>query len=434
MYLSDWYWKGRALELTLRIENRSQLIYLLTEAAELEHAIMCTYLFAAFSFKNSTAEGITDDQLRRVRRWRRLIRGIAVEEMLHLGAVCNLLTAIGGAPHLRRPNLPISPRAYPSGFQLRLAPFSLETIEQFVAIEEPDDVGVSHGNRERDLPSLVRPRLSDIFASEREFNTQGRLYRGIEDGIVYLAQKYGERGLFIGHPDVQTTAPSHFDSLPQLAAVTDLPTALSAIKVIVEQGEGASRETPDSHYSKFVAILQEYKEALSEDPGFQPARPVLVNPYALVPTDKIDTADLSFVDDPDTAEVCNLSDACYELMVQILGRLFVHAEESEEELQGLSRAAETLMIEIVGPLADALTTLPAGPSHPGKTAGVSFRLSRGATIPTHKEAAWTVFCERLAELDAYCTFLLSDNRASPVLSRIKVALAKVAANLTAATS
>ncbi len=32
---------------TVRIENRSHLIYLLTEAAELEHSILCCYLFAS---------------------------------------------------------------------------------------------------------------------------------------------------------------------------------------------------------------------------------------------------------------------------------------------------------------------------------------------------------------------------------------------------
>ena len=74
---------------------------------------------------------------------------------------------------------------------------------------------------------------------------------------------------------------------------------------------------------------------------------------------------------------------------------------------------------------------PAGPSHPGKTAGISFRLSRGATIPTHKEAAWMVFHERLGELGAYCAFLQARDRAPAMLARMKAALAKVAESLTA---
>ena len=88
------------------------------------------------------------------------------------------------------------------------------------------------------------------------------------------------------------------------------------------------------------------------------------------------------------------------------------------------------MIEIVAPLADTLTKSQAGPSYPGQTAGISFRLSRGATIPTHKEAAWTVFRERLGELGAYCAFLQARDRAPAILARVKVALAGVAESLT----
>ena len=56
------------MDTAVRIENRSQLIYLLTEAAELEHGIMCCYLFTTFTMKNDTSEGITDAQLKSIRR------------------------------------------------------------------------------------------------------------------------------------------------------------------------------------------------------------------------------------------------------------------------------------------------------------------------------------------------------------------------------
>ena len=39
------------------IEHREALIYILCQAAELEHGIMAQYLFAAFSLKQSAAEG-----------------------------------------------------------------------------------------------------------------------------------------------------------------------------------------------------------------------------------------------------------------------------------------------------------------------------------------------------------------------------------------
>ena len=84
------------------IEHREALIYMLCEAAELEHGIMCQYLFAAFSLKQSTDEGLSDAELEAVTRWRRVVSHVATEEMLHLGLVHNLLSAVGAAPLVGR--------------------------------------------------------------------------------------------------------------------------------------------------------------------------------------------------------------------------------------------------------------------------------------------------------------------------------------------
>src|SRR5262249_58720360 len=88
------------------IEHREALIYMLCEAAELEHGIMCQYLFAAFSLKKRAEEGLSDPELDATQRWRRSVMHIATQEMLHLALVHNILSAIGAAPHLARPNLP----------------------------------------------------------------------------------------------------------------------------------------------------------------------------------------------------------------------------------------------------------------------------------------------------------------------------------------
>ncbi len=105
------------------IEHREALIYMLCEAAELEHGIMCQYLFAAFSLKQSTDEGLSDAELEAVTRWRRVVAHVATEEMLHLALVHNLLSAIGAAPHFARPNFPAPAHHYPPGVNLTLVPF-----------------------------------------------------------------------------------------------------------------------------------------------------------------------------------------------------------------------------------------------------------------------------------------------------------------------
>src|SRR4029078_13270181 len=71
------------------IEHREALIYMLCQAAELEHGIMCQYLFAAFSLKQREDEGLTPEEVDVVTRWRRTIAHVATEEMLHLALVQN---------------------------------------------------------------------------------------------------------------------------------------------------------------------------------------------------------------------------------------------------------------------------------------------------------------------------------------------------------
>ena len=83
---------------SLIVEHRKELTYLLSQGAELEHALMCQYLYAAFSLKGAADPGLSDDQVERVEGWRRVILKIAGEEMLHWAVVQNLLAAVGSAP------------------------------------------------------------------------------------------------------------------------------------------------------------------------------------------------------------------------------------------------------------------------------------------------------------------------------------------------
>src|ERR1700680_3709964 len=120
------------------IEHREALIYMLCEAAELEHGIMCQYLFAAFSLKQRTDEGLSEGELAAVTRWRQMAAHVATEEMLHLALVHNLLSAIGAAPHFARPNFPAPAHHYPAGVQLALRPFGEEALRHFMFLERPE--------------------------------------------------------------------------------------------------------------------------------------------------------------------------------------------------------------------------------------------------------------------------------------------------------
>lgn len=409
------------MEAPVRIENRAQLIYLLTEAAELEHGVMCSYLFASFSIKRDVKEGVTEDQLGILRRWRGTILQIAIQEMVHLSLACNLLTAVGGSPHLHRPNLPTSPKAYPSSFRLELVPFCRETLETFAFIERPEHMEQAEmgATRPGEL-FLPESKLSDIFSSERQYQTVGHLYRGIEDGLRYLVEKFGEEQLFIGPPQSQIA--DAFFSLPGLFPVTGLESAVAAIEGIVEQGEGARDDNEQSHYRRFLAMLDEYDRILSDDIDFEPGRPVMANPYAMFPNDVGDHSGLNLIEDQLSTDISNVFDGCYQLLVQMLGRVLMHTEETEEQLILLSDITVGMMIDVLGPLGDTLTTMPAGKSHAGLRAGPSFRLSREVDALPHQAAAWPLFTERLKELSAYCGFLQAEGSVYVTLSRVRRSL------------
>jgi len=112
------------------VQDREELILLLCEAAEFEHAVMCSYLYAIWSLKRDESEGVTAVELEAIGNWRASLRQIARGEMLHLCLVNNLLSAIGAAPHLWRPEFPVRPGHFPAGVVSKLAPFSNQTLSR----------------------------------------------------------------------------------------------------------------------------------------------------------------------------------------------------------------------------------------------------------------------------------------------------------------
>src|SRR6476646_3922198 len=212
---------GRAApEAPFVIEHREALIYMLCQAAELEHAIMCQYLFAAFSLKQSTDEGLTEAELAAVTRWRRQISQVATQEMLHLALVHNLLSAIGAAPHLARPNLPQPADHYPAGVQLALLPFGEQALRHFMFLERPEGMDLADAEGLAAVGQAA-PVISerDIVPQGQDFATVGHLYRSIEAGFEHLAATHGEDWLFVGPPRAQATAGNF--RWPELVCVTD---------------------------------------------------------------------------------------------------------------------------------------------------------------------------------------------------------------------
>src|SRR5215467_12915939 len=77
----------------LQVGSREELIYLLGEACEIEHGLMCEYLYAQFSLKRTLDEGLTEAQLARMQAWEAALISVIKQEMLHLALATNILTA-----------------------------------------------------------------------------------------------------------------------------------------------------------------------------------------------------------------------------------------------------------------------------------------------------------------------------------------------------
>ena len=416
-----------ATEAPIVIENRKELTYLLCQAAELEHGLMCEYLYAAFSLKQSAGPGVTPAQLEAVERWRAVILSVAKDEMLHWALVNNVLTAVGSAPYVSRPHLSGRLTGYPAGVQLALLPFGERALRHFVYLERPegsdmdDAEGFDHSG-----PPLPPLRPDELIPVPQEFATVSHLYRSIEAGLANLAGKYGERNLFIGPPRAQAT-PETF-RWPDLVPVADLAAARSVIRRIVEQGEGARGDWRSAHYGRFVGVLEEYVDLRSADDGFDPAHPVTAAGVRRVEGVEPQV----WVTDRATAAVSDLFNVIYDLLLQMIVRYFAFGHETDEQLQLLAHASVSLMFGVIKPLGALLATLPVGPEHPGATAGANFQLAyRSSFLIPHRRAAWVRFCERLEESASFCEAIDAPAETRIVLDRVGAHLRAVGTELSA---
>lgn len=386
------------------ISLREELIFLLTQATELEHSLSCSYLFTAFSLKSADDPAFTPETAAAVTRWKRVFSRIAVEEMMHLAIVNDVLVAVGAAPNFDRPNFPHMCSYYMPDLHIELQPFNEDLLRHFIAIEQPTGGTLPLAPAPGGPRRVEGARENKIGPDPYELGSQGDVYTLIFSGMRNLADRLGETGLFIGPP--ATSALSGFLGHDGWEAIRGLDSAERMLGRVVEQGEGGPGATVDSHHEQFVSVLDEYLAIKAVDPAFEPARPVLANPFARTPPEA-SGGEVNLIDDHFAIQVSDLFNEAYGAMLQILARFFTTTTETEEEAAALGDAAVILMVGTLLPLGELLTRLPAGIGQPGKTAGPSFVVHTMHPLP-HKEAAWALIRERCAELRDYTLELATE--------------------------
>jgi CDGSH-type Zn-finger protein/uncharacterized Fe-S cluster protein YjdI len=382
------------MSLSLETPSREILLHQLYEAAELEHNLMCTYLYAAFSMRDGEGEGLSETEAAAVARWRRAIIDVATEEMGHLCAVWNITSALGGSPQFNRDNFPLDPGGLPAGVIVKLAPFSEAVLQHFIHLERPD------GSLEPDgagfTPEFVFKRGSArarLMPMGLDYDTVGTFYAALGAGLEAFVARVGEAAAFCGDPALQL---SPFEiTLGGARPVICAKTALQAFKAIVEQGEGASEHSAGSHFQKFSAIRRELAELRAANPRFSPAFPAAENPVQRPP---MRASGRVWIENPEAAAVVDVANTSYALMMRLIA--FAYSVPRPAPEKALAIDLSLGLMHAITRLAERAARLPAGPSSSGCNAGVSFAVLRDASALPRGASARRFFVERLEEIAA----------------------------------
>lgn len=363
------------------IDTREELIGALHEAAEIEHGLMIQYLFPALSMKKRLPEGLTAPQQAAVRRWERTILGVAVEEMAHLGTVCNLLSAIGEGPRFQRPNFPQALGYYP--FDFDLIGFGDEALYRMLVFELPRGLDLPDPPvlaPEGDADSLLL--AAGIAPDVREYTFVGQLYEQIRDGFLAV----DESELFIG--PVAAQVGGTWSVAMDLRQVMNRSAAVAAINDIIEDGEGSPAGRATSHYGRFLSIRKEYADA----GRFAAGRLVVRNPQT---RQSRDAKPGTLITDGLSRSVAELSNHIYGTTLLVLEQFFSYGQETGPQWAGLRETLGHLMSTAIRPLAEVLTELPALAEGGAPRAGAPFELYGAVGISPYPAARWTILLERL---------------------------------------
>jgi hypothetical protein len=367
------------------LDTRTELIYALNEAAELEQGFMIQYLFTAMTMKKRLDERITGKQQELIRQWESQILSVAREEMAHLGMVCNLLSAIGGAPHFERPNFPQKGVDY-YPFDFILSPFSQETLYRFVRFELPKDEKLP------DPPiSSSKSKLFELFSfapDPIEYDYLSELYNQIRYGFNYIK----EDELFIGPKSGQDY--EYWSKRVQILNVKNRENANTVIDLIIDNGEGSPKKRDGSHYDTFLKVYEELRLEMQIQSDFDPSRPVVLNPRTRK-HHRDAHMDGTFIKNETSRKVAELFNLSYETSLLMLSQLYSFGGESLSERDILRKSSRHLMTMAIRPIAEILTDMPISDNQNDGNAGPPFELYGKLQLPTQESNRWIILNEHL---------------------------------------
>ena len=342
-------------------EASHELQLKLQKAVELELCTLPPYLTALWSIKpgkNIPAAVV--------------VRSVLMEEMLHLTLAANVLTAVGGALQLGARNIPTYPlvldfkgkRFKDRILDIDLAPLSETGVQLFMQIELP--AGFSAAAAKAPPPN-----------GEVSGYTIGQFYRGIEHDLKELCVRFGEAAVFSGDPSRQVPVEYYWRGGGRPVEVRNLATALEALKVITEQGEGADHSLFDgdshyfgqpeqvAHYFRFKEIYCARKFAKTDKIHDEPSGDPLPVNYGDVFPLKVNCKGSDYQGAPELRALNNRFNSTYSLMLAQL-------TESFTGNQGVFYTAIMNGMRGLTAIAEEMVQLPIPGDPEGKHAAPSF--------------------------------------------------------------
>lgn len=261
------------------LEPRDEAVFLLTAAAEIEHALMAQYLYAAYSVR------VAGPQQAVLRRVRELLTQIAREEMGHLATVQNLLRLVGGPLNLGREHSPYASSVYP--FRFRLEPLTLGSLAKYVTAESPRDLPSTMPEADRALVAQLAVAATAANDGQQVrhvgpiFERLGTLFSsGLADGDLVTGtatRQATEQDWGLSSRTPAAGDPLIVVSFPEADVASLRAAAAEAVRQIGAQGEGFD-EPADGSESHFERFLAAHKQVSGLGPDIEPAWPVATNP------------------------------------------------------------------------------------------------------------------------------------------------------------
>ncbi|MGW2367257.1 ferritin-like domain-containing protein [Streptomyces sp. NPDC001667] len=325
------------------------------EAAHVELSTVPAYLYAAYSLKTSGYSQWAEGQSAQ-----RTLIGIAIEEMLHLALVRNVMTATGCDTCFKFYDegfIPVYPEPMKCRIptlELNLRRISTETVQGFMEIELPES--------RRNLPEKQ---------AEDQYHTLGELYDEIGEGLKNLTAAK-EIDWTTNRWDLQYRRGywNEHGGPPKPQLVTDLASALDALYIIVVQGEGAPDEQEESHYDKFTRI-RDHVDGIGVLVDSGGAEKYTIDNSEVVWPVVSDPKATQFPDG--VRQLAEFSDAVYCYVLALLDKIYetsvndaVPPEGDERFPQsaryGLERGFIAAMQGVLSPVANILVSTPISPT------------------------------------------------------------------------